>query len=307
MLSLDEILSKSDGKVTLYKDLRILAEGYLTEKVTICIPDMHLLEKGPTDDFTDGIAAHEQRFLEFLDFLLELKASEKEALEIIQLGDLYDLWQARGNTNLIQNAYTNILGLLDELPAIYVVGNHDIDLLEWYKTRGETFGRKWRHFSFFEGNERVIYEHGFQADFANNQDSWSGIIGRNITTVVGMAEYLYPDIDIVLGDAWDDIKRIFNTVNAGLTPVKNPEGFNTHEYLEFYINLMGKYNRGDSDDHHGPSKLALAVVGHTHSARLVKKPQNGETFYLMDCGSWVNGGHEFGVICGKDLAICQWG
>lgn len=34
---------------------------------------------------------------------------------------------------------------------------------------------------------------------------------------------------------------------------------------------------------------------------------DGKTFYLMDCGSWVNGGHKIGVISGKDIAVCQWG
>jgi UDP-2,3-diacylglucosamine pyrophosphatase LpxH len=220
---------------------------------------------------------------------------------------MYDLWQARGNTNLIQAAYPTILGLLDELGTIFIVGNHDIDILEWYKSLGETFGRKWRYFSTSEGERRVIYEHGFQADFANNQDSWSGVLGRNITVIVGMAEYLNPDIDVILEGAWADIKRIFNIFNSGLTPRKNPEGFNTHEYLNFYIKLMEKYNAGDTDDHFEPATLALAVVGHTHSARLVQKPKADNIYYLMDCGSWVNGGHEFGVISGKDMAICQWG
>jgi hypothetical protein len=36
-------------------------------------------------------------------------------------------------------------------------------------------------------------------------------------------------------------------------------------------------------------------------------PKDEENCYLMDCGSWVNGGHEVGVISGKDMAICEWG
>ena len=71
---------------------------------------------------------------------------------------------------------------------------------------------------------------------------------------------------------------------------------------------MEKYNLGNTDDHHDPTDLALAVVGHTHTPGLVKRPKkDGEFYYLMDCGSWVNGGHEIGVISGKDIAVCQWG
>jgi len=306
MLSLDDFLEQSGGKAQVFRNLRTAAEGLLTEKLTVCIPDVHLLERGPTDDFSFGYPEQEEKFLSLLDFLLELKKAESDGLEIIQVGDLYDLWQARGNTNLIWEAYTNILGLLDKLGTVYVVGNHDIDLVQWYKDKGETFGRKWRHFSTVDGQPRVIYEHGFQADFANNQESWSGIIGRQITIIVGMAEYLHPDIDVELGKIWDAVSRMFSVYNAGLTPVKNPEGFDTHEYLGFYLELLEKYNRGDTDDHQDPANLALAVVGHTHTARLVKKPRNGRTYYMLDCGSWVNGGHEIGVISGKELAVCQW-
>lgn len=307
MISLDELIGQGQGNITVFKNFRAQAETPLTEKLIVCIPDMHLLERGPDDDFLDRNLAHEQRCLDFLDFLVRLKASEPEALEIVQLGDLFDLWQARGNANLIESAYTNILGLIDHLQSVYVVGNHDIDLVQWYKDKGETFGRIWRYFSTTKGERTVIYEHGFQADFFNNQASWSGVLGKGITKVVGMLEYLDPDIDVNLGNAWDTVSQTFSMYNAGLTPVKNPENFNQHEYFNYYLDLMEKYNRGDTDDHHDPTNLFLAVIGHTHAARLVKRPKDDRFYYLMDCGSWVNGGHEFGVISGSDMAVCQWG
>jgi UDP-2,3-diacylglucosamine pyrophosphatase LpxH len=307
MISLDELIGQSQGNIAIFNNFRAQAAVPLTEKLIICIPDMHLLERGPDDDFLDRDLNHEKRCLAFLDFLVKLKAVEKEALEIVQIGDLFDLWQARGNTNLIESAYTNILGLIDYLQSIYVVGNHDIDLVQWYKEQGETFQRIWRHFSTAQGQRTVIYEHGFQADFFNNQNNWSGVLGRGITKIVGMLEFLDPDIDVNLGQAWDTISKTFSMYNAGLTPVKNPEDFSQHEYFNYYLDLMEKYNRGDTDDHHDPTNLTLTVIGHTHSARLVKKPKNEKFYYLMDCGSWVNGGHEFGVISGADMAVCQWG
>ena len=93
-------------------------------------------------------------------------------------------------------------------------------------------------FQFGWKSPRVIYEHGFQADFANNQASWSVAIGKKITEIVGVMEYLEPDIDVILGSAWESVSRLFTIYNGGLTPVKNPDGFNTHEYLNFYISLM---------------------------------------------------------------------
>lgn len=308
MVGLDDFLAGTAGKARIFKNYRLRADKDVTDKLTICIPDMHLLEKGPNDDFLDGKPEYEERFLELLDFLLTLRESEKNDLEIIQIGDMFDLWQAKGNTNMITAAYPSILGLLDKLGTKYVAGNHDIDLYEQYKNRGETFGRKWRHSSAVDGKKRAMYEHGFQADFANNQAAWTGVIGKEITRIVGMMEYIDPDIDVVLGSTWDSIVKTFGKYNV-FTPVENPEGFDFHEYLNFYLSQMEKYNSGETLDTFGPADvdLCLTVIGHTHTARLVQMPNGGRTFYLMDCGSWVNGGHEIGIITGRDMAVCQWG
>lgn len=317
MVSIDEFLTRSGGKAKVYKNFRLTAEQELTEKLAVAVPDMHLLEKGLNDDFLDAQrakqslgerSAHEKRFMDFLDFLTELKTELKEDLEIVQLGDMYDLWQARGNTNKIESKYTNVLGLMEKLQTVYVIGNHDFDLWNYYKKKGATFKRKWRHYAKNKAGEvAVFYEHGFQADFANNQDRWTGVIGREITKVISAMEYIEPDIDLMLGNIWDSISRTFTIYNAGLTPVKDPTGFNTHEYINHYVNVIEKYRNGQTDDHQQLSNLVCAVIGHTHQARLVTRPYNGVTHYLMDCGSWVNGGHEFGIITGNEMAVCQWG
>lgn len=305
MLSLDGFIKKAGKKVSIFKNFRLNSPKAMTSKLTLCIPDMHLLEKGPTDDFIDGNPAHLDRFLEFMDFLNDLK--KKEEMEVIQVGDMYDLWQARGNTNLIVQAYTDIIGLMDKLKPVYVVGNHDIDLVRWFKDKGEAFGRRWRYFSTVKGKTRVIYEHGFQADLANNQASWMGALGRDITKIVGMMEYIHPDIDIELSSMWEGIVRTFNKYN-GFSPKNDPQGFNAHELMKYYMDLLEKYNGGHTYDHYGPEEidLVIAVIGHTHNARLVQTPRNGKVLFLMDCGSWVNGGHEFGVLSGKNMAVCQW-
>ena len=307
MLTLNDLIRKAEGKLKIYKDFRLQADKNITEKLTICIPDMHLLERGPNDDFLDGKPEYEERFLDLLDFLLNLRQGEGERLEIIQFGDMFDLWQAKWNTNMIVAAYPSIIGLIDKIKTIYVVGNHDIDLVRWYKDKGETFGRRWRYYSKAEGRLRAMYEHGFQADFANNQDSLLGAIGREVTRIVGMMEYIYPDIDVILGSTWDSVVRAFSKFNV-FTPVRDPQGFSPHEYSKFYVDLLERYNRGDTHDQLGPEEvdLSLAVIGHTHTARLVKMPRNEKIYYLMDCGSWVNGGCEIGVISGKELAIFQW-
>ncbi len=307
MLTCDALLEKAGGQLRVLQNFRVQADRDLAEKLTLVIPDMHLLERGPTDDFLDGKQEYEDRFLDFLDFLLRLRQEEGEGLEIIQIGDLFDLWQAKGNTNLIVAAYPSVLGILQKLEPVYIVGNHDIDLVRWYRKQGQAFGRIWRSLGRAEGKIRAIYEHGFQADFFNNQASWSGVIGREVTKIVGMMEYLDPDIDVILGSAGDAVSRIFSKYNV-FSPVQDPQGFNLDQYLRYYIALLDKYNQGKTLDAYGPGDLdlSLAVIGHTHKARLVQMPHNGRTYYLLDCGSWVDGGHEIGIIAGNEAAVGQW-
>ncbi len=309
-MNIKDLLEKSKGQAHIYKNLYKEIEKEITPKLIVVIPDMHLLEKDPNDDFFDGNEQYITRFNNFLNFIYDLKQELDENMEVIQVGDMFDLWQARGNVNLIQavQEYTQILGMLDAFKTTYVIGNHDIDLWEWYKKQEEKFNRIWRALSRNqEGKITAIYEHGFQADFYNNQDSWSGAFGKEITVLVGYAEYLVPDIDIILGEAWKGMSRMFSGYNGSLTYNKNPDAFHTHEYTDYYSRFVSKYNRGETEDEHDPAEITLAVIGHTHRPRLVKRSVENKPFYLLDTGSWVNGGHEFGLVTEKEIALCQWG
>ena len=105
MMSLDDLVKAVKGrKLKIYNDMKLKADRDLTEKLTICIPDMHILERGPNDDFINGNTKHEKRFLSLLEFILELVEKEGNNVEIIQLGDMFDLWQAKWNTNMIVSA-----------------------------------------------------------------------------------------------------------------------------------------------------------------------------------------------------------
>lgn len=290
MLSLKELLERDKNNLKIYNNFSMQADKDLTTKLTICIPDMHLLDNGLKDDFKQN----KERFLDFLKFLYELKKQEGDNLEVIQLGDMFDLWQADGDILKIVNAYASIIGLLEEIKPIFVVGNHDIDLIKFYK--GKPSEPRLKYNSKIDGELRIVYEHGFRADFFNNQEKWSGEIGEEITKIIGMMEDMEPDIDIILHYAsWDGIREVFRKYSEKYTPVKIPQKFNQHEYHNFYVRQMEKNN------------FNLSVIGHTHSAALEKIPKGGKTLYLMDCGSWVNKGHEIGVIAGKEMAVCQWG
>ena len=307
MLSLDDFIGQSGNRAKVLGSFRETADKDLTTKLTVCIPDVHLLERGINDKFFGGKPEHEERFLDFLDFMDKLRQAEGDRLEIIQIGDLYDLWKAKGDSNLIDEAYPDILGLIDKVRTTYLVGNHDFEMARSYKSKGETFRRIATYCSSVDEKPRTIYQHGWQADIFNNQERWTGGIGKNVTKILGIAESLYPDIDVVLGREWDSVTAFFEHYNAMLSPTQNPGGFSADEYLRYYIDLMEKRNNVGTADHPEPLDLVLSVVGHTHHARSEAIPRSGRTYYLLDCGSWVDGGHEIGVISGRDMAVCQWG
>ena len=48
MLSLGEFLKKTKDKAKIYEDFRLEADRDITSKLTICIPDMHMLKEGLT-------------------------------------------------------------------------------------------------------------------------------------------------------------------------------------------------------------------------------------------------------------------
>ena len=83
MLTLNGLIRKAKGKLNIYRDFRLRANKNITQKLTICIPDTHLLERGPNDDFLDGKPEYEERFLALLDFLMNLRQEEGEGLEIV--------------------------------------------------------------------------------------------------------------------------------------------------------------------------------------------------------------------------------
>jgi UDP-2,3-diacylglucosamine pyrophosphatase LpxH len=308
MLSIQDLADKAGGKLNPYRDMRGVSSLPLTERLVIAIPDMHLLEKRATDDFFDGKQANVDRFEDLLYFFQDVR-KEGHEFNLIQLGDMYDLWQAKGNTNLIVAAYPNIIGNMDDLGTTYIIGNHDIGLWQWYSEQGQRFNRLWRMFENAEGKPRIVFEHGFQADFWNREekDRISTTVGEGVARVIGFMEYLYPDIDVVLGEAWDSLSRSMSLYNGAFTPVKNEALFKSHEYTDYYVRQMEKFNSGATEDQHQGTDLVLSVIGHTHRARLVSRPKEDRTFYLMDCGSWVNGRHEIGIIAGKEFGVFTWG
>ena len=82
-----------------------------------------------------------------------------------------------------------------------------------------------------------------------------------------------------------------------------------HNFLESAMERVGGMNKKFD------TAMNLAIIGHTHSARIAVYDAPRKFFVLMDCGAWcerfrtsseeVHYNCQMGVVCGNDLRIYQ--
>jgi UDP-2,3-diacylglucosamine pyrophosphatase LpxH len=121
------------------------------------VSDLHIGVGGPRDNFAYG--GREKQFYQFLDYV------DREDGVLIIAGDLLELWQ-----NNVSEVIVKARGLFDTLSrmgAVYVLGNHDADLLYFASS-------KWLLHCFFDSmcqsmrlniaGKRILIVHGHQAD-----------------------------------------------------------------------------------------------------------------------------------------------
>jgi len=87
------------------------------------ISDLHIGDGGPRDNFGHTDSTRPEQLTAFLDYVEQAKG------ELIILGDLLEFWQSSLSKVIVHN-----LALLDRLAAlnaVYVLGNHDADLLHF--------------------------------------------------------------------------------------------------------------------------------------------------------------------------------
>jgi UDP-2,3-diacylglucosamine pyrophosphatase LpxH len=122
------------------------------------VSDLHLCDRGYRDNF--AVEGREARFYEFLDY------AERESGQLYILGDLFDFWQTNLSKAIV--AYLPLLTRLDEMHAVYVVGNHDADLAHFIGTPlmpgHPFFQREVHHFERTIGGRRFAFLHGNEGD-----------------------------------------------------------------------------------------------------------------------------------------------
>ncbi len=59
-MTIQELIEKSKARAKVHKSFMREAVKEISDRTIICIPDMHLLDKGPGDDFYDAALRNEE-------------------------------------------------------------------------------------------------------------------------------------------------------------------------------------------------------------------------------------------------------
>lgn len=214
-----------------------------------CISDLHLGDRSKKDDFVQN----EDKFISFLE--------EIKGRQLILVGDIFELWQCE--LPEVLKAYGNLIEMLFSKAYIYIIGNHDQDMLEFPDYLGVPIVEK-----NIIGNTLIM--HGHQFDIVNAR--FKGL-SHWVSKVGGWVEkYIDKDIDIKLRgfEKWLQQAGRFGTAKT---------------YRNEAINFIKDFRIDDK-------KIDTVVLGHTHKkdSALV----GGITY--KNCGTWTGNNADFQIM-----------
>lgn len=247
----------------------------------IFISDLHLGDGSGSDDFH-----RTGPMLQLLDL------AQKEADELIILGDLFELWQADLDKVLFvhNDILKKLFSLRKQLKLTYVVGNHDY--IPFARFIEFDIGIK---LEYRDEKQGIVAEHGNRYDIFNRyRDPRLAIIkqpvGRYYSGIVGKLErIIHPDFDGWLNKG---IKHMEEFLQQAIE-VKNKVPPSSKEYL----NRGGHYGEfEEAVKNHIKKGAKLVVFGHIHKAQL-DRIENG---IYANCGAWTDEVEPTYVACYTD-------
>ena len=267
------------------------------------IGDLHIGDGGSRDNFGYPGSERPQQLNMFLDYI------SKHEGELIILGDLFEFWQTNFSRVMIKNM--PLIERLGQLKPIYVIGNHDIDLVGFIE-------HKLLQPNLFQnlsgpvvrkiGDKTFYFMHGHEVDPANSGETPG--VGRVAAILGGIGEDLFgspllpngQQVEVVLMK-WVNyalgLWRLFlnwckRKITKGkipapksqLTPRQNPD-------REQEVLLCYKAHR--EENHYD-----AVIVGHTH------KPGRIDNWYF-NCGSWATSDNNFiRITPSGEVQIFDW-
>jgi len=269
----------------------------------VFIPDIHLItaDRRMEGGYQYG-TNHPELLLTVVNALRALKLASAPAGEVVvyQIGDLFDLWrQVDGldpNANAasaIQNDQASLLAALrdPDLNAQFLLGNHDYDLY-----RFPNFDAWQRSFVLAPS---VLLLHGDVFDWVEKLPDEL----QNLVLFLFTASHPAGTADLEKLRPLNNKQRggrkfrdfIQNRVPAptGKWRETSDVGGNWNVQVEgtapaqmlLYLD-DARRKCGESNRQFGGA-LNVAVIGHTHQARIAVRDTEDEFFALMDCGAWI--------------------
>ena len=259
-----------------------------SDKDIFVISDLHLGDHGKRDNFfVNGKdkEGNEINRLELFNKFLDMVEQRNGQLVIV--GDLFEFWQA--NIGKVIEKNLALLDRLAKMKAIYVVGNHDIDLEPLIKECSNIFSHPFfaqmttsfvqnigeKRFKFFHGHEVDPYNKGDTPGWGRMMAILAGIIEDKIGAKLNDNQST-EDVLVKLGTGIKEkIESALNTVKntfireedgKGMTPAQNKNLVADH-----FIHMEAERKKDEFE---------VAVCGHTHM------PGKLDNWYV-NSGSWV--------------------
>jgi UDP-2,3-diacylglucosamine pyrophosphatase LpxH len=269
----------------------------------VFIPDLHLITAARRVEAGYTYGTNDPALLEtVVKSLRALKLASAPAGEVVvyQIGDLFDLWrQVDGldpNANAasaIQNDHASLLAALrdPDLNAQFLLGNHDYDLYRfpnfdaWQRSYVLAPSVMLLHGDVFDWVEQLPEElkNLVLFLFTSNPPGTADLeklrplnnrqrAGRNFHDFI---QNRAPAPTGQWRDAADDDGRSWNVQVDGTAP------------KEMLLFLDEARQKCDMANRQFGSALNVAVIGHTHHARIAVHDAADGFFALMDCGAWI--------------------
>jgi UDP-2,3-diacylglucosamine pyrophosphatase LpxH len=304
---------ESVARVRLVASLRDERLGFANAKDTrIFIPDLHLIsERRRVQGAFKYATNHTDLLTSVILALNKLKssASDDEVVELYQLGDFLDLWREADGADDQLDAASPIkddhedlvTALMDRsLRTRFLLGNHDFDLYRWPDYTA--WERRYYLPDRADAAPSVVLLHGDIFDwvesfpdavqnvfvflFAPNVAATDHRLGEMIDLIRQShggrkyRTYIQARQPATIGDVLqndvDDVPARWNVQTPGASTPSNLL------YLDSAYECCQRANKEYQ------MNLRVAVIGHTHHARIaVREDADGGFFALMDCGAWI--------------------
>jgi UDP-2,3-diacylglucosamine pyrophosphatase LpxH len=267
-------------------NLSTVPEINLGGQDVIVVSDLHMGDGGKRDNFSQK-RNRERDWDSFLGHV------EGRQARLVIVGDLFEFWQCNLSKVIVKREA--LLDRLLRLDAVYVLGNHDNDLISFVGHAGMAhpfFGKINDGFTAKLGGKTFRFLHGHETDPWNSSPDPSK--GRMAAIFAGMAEdefggaYLANGKPVeggleeganlaqgLLAKILDWIKGLFGvrpSAAEGLTPAQHPTRY--QDQLQQMAELHGQ-----AGDH-------ILIVGHTH------RPGHMGNWY-WNSGSWAEDDNDF--------------